>query len=369
MSGDVDEVKQKTDIVSIISAHMELKKAGRNFKGLCPFHGEKTPSFIVSPEIQIYKCFGCGESGDVFTFLEKTEGMEFSEALQYLADKAGIKLKKINTKAKSEKEKIYDTNSLALKLYKYILNKHKAGESALNYVIQDRGLIQESIATFNLGYSPQDPKVVANTLVKKKGIKPEDLVYAGIAYQRGGQFFDRFRGRVVFPLFDHRGNVCGFSGRILPGDKTNLAKYINTPDTPAYHKSDMFYGLNITRDYIRKEKSVIIVEGELDVISLWQIGIKNVVAIKGSALTDSQANLIRRFAEKIVFALDSDAAGKEAVSRALQVSEKYDLEVGVSELGKYKDPDEAARSNPEDLKKLLANTIPGWDFLINVVLI
>jgi DNA primase len=367
MAGDVEEVKQKTDIVSIISEHLQLKKAGRNFKGLCPFHNEKTPSFIVSPELQIYKCFGCGESGDVFTFLEKNDGMDFSEALNYLADRAGVKLTRVNVGAKSEKEAIYETNKLVARLYKYLLLKHKLGESALVYLKRDRGLKMSTIETFGLGYSPNDPALVVKTLVDKKGVKKNDLVSAGLTYERSGSIFDRFSGRVIFPLIDHRGNICGFAGRVLPGSKTKMAKYVNSPETPAYHKSDMFYALNIAKEHIKKSKTAIIVEGELDAISLWQIGIKNVVAIKGSALTENQASLIRRFAEKIVLALDSDEAGQEAARRALVVSQKYDLEVNVVSLKKYKDPDEAARNDPEYLKKMIEKAAPGWDFVFKLI--
>ena len=367
MNEQVDEVKSKVDIVALISEYVELKKAGRNFKAPCPFHPEKTPSFMVSPELQIYKCFGCGESGDVFSFLEKYEGMEFYEALKYLAQKVGVKLKPTKFNLGSEKDALYRVNSWATYFYHYILAKHPAGKAALNYLTRERHIRPQTIETFNLGFSPNTPLALKRFLVDKKKAAPSDLERAGLAYRRGGDVADRFRGRVVFPLFDHRGNNVGFAGRVLPGATSDVAKYINSPETEIYHKSKIFYGLNITKADIKKAGEAVIVEGELDAISSYQAGIKNVIAIKGSAVTRDQASLLARFAQKVVLALDADFAGNEAARRGLKVLEQSGLEVRVAKLTDFKDPDEAAHKNPTALKEAITKARLVWDFVVDMV--
>jgi len=362
----VDEVKQKTDIVSLISEYVELKKAGRNYRALCPFHGEKSPSFMVSPELQIYKCFGCGESGDAIAFLEKFEGMEFGEALEFLADRAGVKLAPFGGFQKGEKERLYEINSLAAKLYQYVLLKHPKGKVALDYLVKERGLGKETIETFKLGFSPDVPGALNQFLIKKKKFRPAELDKAGLTYSRNGLQFDRFRGRVIFPLFDHRGNVAGFAGRILPGAvRTDLAKYINSPETPIYHKASLLYGLNLSKTRIKEKKTAIVVEGELDMISSWQAGVKNAVAIKGSALTEEQVRLLARFGEKLILALDTDLAGDAAARRGVAIAQSQGLTVKVAKLGEFKDPDEAARAAPEEYKKSLIAAVGVWDFLVD----
>lgn len=364
----IEEVKNRTDIVSIIGERIELKKAGRNYKALCPFHGEKTPSFMVSPELQIFKCFGCGEAGDVFAFLEKYEGMEFPEALKYLADRAGIKLEKLGGGETSEKEKLIEINTQALRFYNYLLLSHPVGKKALEYLIDGRGLKKETIEEFKLGFAPENSYALKKFLVDKKKFAPVDIEKAGIGILRGPNLYDRFGGRVIFPLFDHRGNPIGFSGRILPWDKRETGKYINSPETPLYHKSNVLFGLNLSRSFIKKKKTAIVVEGELDLISSWQAGIKNVVAIKGSALTEDQVRLLSRFAQKFILALDSDMAGDAATRRGIKIASDMGVEIKVAEItGGYKDPDEAARGNIESYKKDLIGAKVIWDFLIDSV--
>jgi DNA primase len=363
----IDEVKSRTDIVSIIGERIELKKAGRNFKAICPFHGEKTPSFMVSPELQIFKCFGCSEAGDVFAFLEKYEGMEFGEALKYLAERAGIKLKRIEFGASSEKEKLIDLNTQAVRFYNYLLLSHPVGKKALEYLEKDRGIKKETIEEFQLGYSPENSYALARFLVDKKRFTPEEVEKAGIGIVRGRSMYDRFNGRVIFPLFDHRGNPIGFAGRVLPWDKRETGKYINSPETPLYHKSNVLFGLNLTRGFIKKKKIAIVVEGELDLISSWQAGIKNVVAIKGSALTDEQVKLLSRFAQKFILALDSDMAGDAAARRGIKVASDMGVEVKVAKITGYKDPDDAARGNLESYKNDLIGAEGVWDYLIDSV--
>ena len=364
----VDEVKQKTDIVSLISEYVELKKAGRNYKALCPFHGEKTPSFMVSPELQIYKCFGCQKSGDAIAFLEEFEGMEFGEALEFLAGRAGVKLAPFKGFQKGEKERLYEINSLAGKLYNYILLKHPKGRGALEYLLRQRGLKKDTIEAFQLGFSPDVSDALRQFLVTKKKYSPQELDKAGLTYSRGGQMFDRFRGRVIFPLFDHRGNTVGFAGRILPSqEKSDLAKYINSPETPIYHKGSLLYGLNLSKPRIKEKKTAIVVEGELDMISSWQAGVKNTVAIKGSALTEEQVRLLSRFGEKLILALDTDLAGDAAARRGIAIAQSQGLTVKVARIEGSKDPDEAARGDPEGYKKALIKAVGVWDYLVDSV--
>jgi DNA primase len=367
MADQVDEVKSKVDIVSIIGERVQLSKAGRNYKALCPFHSEKTPSFMVSPELQIFKCFGCSESGDAFSFLEKYEGMDFPEALKYLADRVGIKLIPREGRRASEKERLMEINREAVRFYHYLLLNHPAGKKALDYLVGERGLKVETIKEFNLGFSPDNPLALKKFLVDKKKFSPRELDAAGIAVVRGQEVFDRLRGRVIFPLFDHRGNPVGFAGRLLPGAKSDLAKYVNTPETAIYHKGSLLYGLNLTRAAVKAKGIAIVVEGELDLISSWQIGIKNVVAIKGSALTDDQVQLLSRFAQKLILALDADLAGDAAARRGIAVAFNQGLEIKVARMGNFKDPDEAARKSPEEYKNALIKAVPVWDFLIDMI--
>jgi DNA primase len=363
-NNQIEEVKNKTNIISLISEYIEVKKAGRNYKANCPFHGEKTPSFMINPELQMYKCFGCGRHGDVFTFLEEHEGMEFQEALKYLADKAGVKLVFNKQEETSERERIIEINKWALTFYNYALSGHPQGKKIIKYLTENRGLRPETIEEFKLGYSPESYDALNKYLTEKKKFKLDELLKTGNLVGRG---IDRFRGRVIFPLFDHRDNCIGFAGRILPWQKQDMAKYINSPDTPAYHKSKVLYGLNITKAEIRDSQCAVIVEGELDMISSYQAGIKNVVAIKGSALTEDQLRLIGRFAKKIVLCLDSDFAGNEAARRGAILAVDMDFEVKVAELKGYKDPDEAARGDINKYRNSIDEAVDIWEFLINQI--
>lgn len=360
----IEEVKNKTDIVSLISEYIEVKKAGRNYKANCPFHGEKTPSFMITPELQMYKCFGCGRHGDCFTFLEEHEGMEFGDALKYLAEKAGVKLIMQKDDSVSEKEKIFEINKSAVNFFEYALTNHPEGKRVMEYLTKDRGLTTDSIKTFKIGYSPTSFGALTNYLSVKKKFKMGDIEKTGLIVG-GGKNFDRFRGRVIFPLMDHRGEYVGFAGRILPWAKQDMAKYINSPETLVYHKSKLLYGLNITKGDIRSKKFAIVVEGELDMISSFTAGIKNVVAIKGSVLTEDHIRLIGRFCQQIVMCLDSDFAGDEAAKRGAIMAINLGFDVKVAHLAKFKDPDEAARNDPEGYRKTISEAVSLWDFLID----
>jgi len=360
-NNQIEEVKNKTDIVSLISEYIEVKKAGRNYKANCPFHGEKTPSFMITPELQMYKCFGCNRHGDCFTFLEEHEGMEFKEALKYLAEKAGVKLTEFKQEASTEREKIIEINKNTHNFYDYVLHSHPQGKKILSYLTKDRGLKTDTIKKFKIGYSPESFDALSKYLMQKKKFTLAELTKAGLLVGRG---IDRFKGRVIFPLSDHRSNIVGFAGRILPWVKQDRAKYINSPDTEAYHKSKILYGLDITKSEIRDSKYAVVVEGELDMISSYQAGVRNVIAIKGSALTEDQIRLIGRFAKKIVLCLDSDFAGDEAAKRGAILAFNMDFEVKVARLEGYKDPDEIARKEPEKLKKAIDEAASLWDFII-----
>ncbi len=372
---DLEEIKQRVDIVSFIGDYISLKKAGRNFKGLCPFHGEKTPSFVVSPDRQIWHCFGsCGVGGDIFSFLMKIENIEFPEALQILAKKAGVNISRSyqTTESQKIKEEIYNINRYAKNFYNFLLTNHKIGKKGRDY-LQKRGINEKIIKTFALGYAPDNWDSLTKFLIKK-GFDKNIIVKAGLAlFGRSGTLYDRFRGRIIFTLFDHRGNIIGFSGRKLPreqGLKDNKveAKYINSPETPVYIKGNTFYGLNITLESIKKENTAIIVEGEFDLLSSFQAGVSNVVAIKGTALTENQANLIKRYTDTIAFSLDSDKAGLNALVRGIEVAERHDLNIKVILTPLGKDPDECIKESPFVWKKAVSQSITVYDFLLDHVL-
>jgi len=315
----IEQIRQKVDVVELVGEQVVLKKAGRNFKGLCPFHEEKTPSFMVSPERQIFKCFGCQEGGDVYGWLMKREGMEFAEALRTLADKVGIELKSFRpSKEQQVREKLLEINHLASEYYHYLLMTHKLGKKALQYLMK-RGITKALMKRFKLGYSSNEWEGLINFLVKKKGYKVEELEMAGLGIKGQRGYYDRFRNRVMFSLFDHRSRVVGFAGRVFEKEETQ-AKYVNTPETSLYHKSNILYGLEITKEAVKKANKAVVVEGEIDAISSYKAGVKNVVAIKGSALTEGQVELLKRFCENIVLALDADVAGDQAARRKIQMN-------------------------------------------------
>lgn len=364
---DIDEIKSRLNIVDIIGERVTLKKAGRNLKGLCPFHSEKTPSFIVSPDRQTFHCFGCGKGGSAFDFIMLFEHIDFSEALETLAERTGVKLERrpTDTPEAKLKQRILEANHLASEYYHYLLTKHTVGENARDY-LKHRGVSDKSIKTFSLGYSPNNWDGLL-TYLRKKGYEDAVLEAAGLVIRGTRGCYDRFRGRVMFTLKDHRGNAIGFSGRVL--DPTvKEAKYINTSETPVYIKGKVLYALDVTKDAIQKANEAIIMEGELDVISSFQAGIANVVAIKGSAVTDDHARLLRRFAERMVFALDSDLAGDAAARRGIEIAEKNGFDMRVAVMPSGKDPDEAARESPGLLKKALKDASPVYDYFLSSAL-
>jgi DNA primase len=372
MADQLEEIKRKIDIVEFISSFVPLKKTGRNFKALCPFHSETIPSFIVSPERQIWHCFGaCNEGGDIFKFLMKMENLEFGEALRELAKRAGVKLIRFKpSEGERQKQLLYEINHLAGEFYHWLLLNHPVGKRALQYIL-GRGINKESLQLFKLGFAPNTWESLQKFLVGKKGYKLQDLEKAGLVILgskvqrfKGSKYYDQFRNRLMFPLKDHRGNICGFAGRTLD-PKQKEAKYINTPETLIYHKSDLLYGLFETKDQIKKADGVILVEGELDAISSFQVGVKNVVAIKGSALTPNQVQLLSRFTKNIALALDRDIAGDQAAKRGIEVADSGGMAIKVVELKEGKDPDEIAQKNPNLWRELVAQSVPVYDYFLD----
>ncbi|HEX8932529.1 MAG TPA: DNA primase [Patescibacteria group bacterium] len=359
----VAQIREKVDIVAFISEYLTLKKAGRNFKANCPFHGENTPSFIVSPERQIWHCFGCGKGGDVYTFLMEYERLEFAEALRFLAKRVGVELisTRGNSQVTSQKERLYEVNSFAKEFYHFVLTKHQAGAKAREY-LDKRGVTAKVIDTFMLGFAPGTGEALVKYLMHKKHYPKEDLLEAGLAFVGRYGLLDFFRGRLIFPLIDHRDNVVGFAGRVLDGDVPS--KYINTRETLIYHKGEHVFGLNVTKEAIRREKQVILVEGEFDVLSCYEQGVANVVAVKGTALTELQVNLLHRFAAKITFCFDGDRAGQEAIKRSLAVVEKKGLTPTVIVIPEGKDPDEALKQAPGLFKKAVKEDLGVYDYLL-----
>lgn len=361
---DIELIKSKIDIIDFISEYVKLKKGGRNFKANCPFHSEKTPSFYVSPERQAWHCFGaCNMGGDVISFLEKWENIEFYEALKILSERVGVTLSGyVPTDATRQKEKLYEINHLSSEFFHYLLVSHRLGERARDY-LKKRGIKDEIVKTFGLGYAPNSWDSLFKFLIKKR-YSPADLVEAGLTVKSTqGSYYDRFRGRLIFTLKDHRGNTIGFSGRKLEGDEKE-AKYINTPETHVYIKGNTLYGLDVTRESIKKEGFVIVVEGEFDLLSSFQAGVANVVAIKGSALTDGQVGLLKRFTENLVLSLDSDFAGNEAARRGIEIAENANLVVKVVKLSFGKDPAECIEKDPSLWKKAVKSALPIYDFII-----
>ncbi|KKR76103.1 MAG: primase protein [Candidatus Levybacteria bacterium GW2011_GWA2_40_8] len=354
-------VREKIDLVSLISEYLTLKKAGRNFTTLCPFHNEKTPSFVISPERQIWHCFGCGRGGDAFTFLMEYEKIEFLEALKILGKKVGIEIKTGDFAKSSKRQKIYELNKTALDFYHYILTKHRAGEKALDYLLKKRKLNKGLIESFGLGFAPSNNSLSRYLLGKKKSQR-QDLLEAGLSFQSRGELVDFFRGRIIFPLTDTRGNILGFSGRGLLDSDT--PKYINTKETIVYHKGSTFFGINKAISEIKEKEEAIIMEGEFDVISAFREGIKNAVAIKGTALTSEQSTFLSRICQKIILCLDQDEAGIEATKRSLSILEDTDLTSYVAKIPDNKDPDDALNKNPNQFKNNLKESIGAYDFLI-----
>lgn len=340
----IEKVKEENDIVDVISDVVRLKRTGRNYSGLCPFHHEKTPSFSVSQDKQIFKCFGCGETGNVISFVMKNKSMTFPEAVGYLADRANIALEfedKKLSRIQKKKENIYKINKLMGRYYYSNLSRSKV---AMEYFFR-RGITENILRKFGLGYSLDGWQNSVNYL-RKLGIGEDLILETGFVIKSDkGRIYDRFRNRVMFPVFDHNGKVIGFGGRVLDDSKP---KYLNSPETILFQKGTNLYGLNFAIKGGLPTKEIIIVEGYMDCISLHQYGITNSVASLGTALTEKQSRLLKRYVDRVIIAYDADVAGQMATLRGLEILKEAGLEVLVLNIPMGKDPDEFIRANGKD---------------------
>lgn len=358
----IDQVRQATDIVQIIGEYLKLKKRGRNHIALCPFHTEKTPSFSVSEDKQIYHCFGCSKGGNVFSFLMEHEKMTFVEAVRHLAARAGITIQEERQSSgmREQLERLNFAHQVALEYFGKTLNLPKYRQVLDDYLRGRRGIKDETIEYFGIGLAGQEWDGLIR-YAGSKDITPEDLVTAGLALksEKKGNYFDRFRQRLMIPIFNLSGHPIAFGGRTLA--KGESAKYINSPETPLYSKSNLLYGLNLARDHIRKANEAIVVEGYFDVISLWQAGIKNVVASSGTAFTSQQARLLGRFAEMVYLFFDADSAGQKAAIRSVDTLYDAGVEVRVMVAPQEEDPDSVAAGGGGEAIQLLKDK--AMDFI------
>ncbi len=361
----IEEIRQQTDLPELVGEYLNLERRGKNMIGLCPFHSEKTPSFTVSPEKQLFHCFGCGASGNAFSFIMQMDNLIFPEAARLLADRAGIKMpekKRYSSAEEDLKTRIFKLNNMAAKFYAYHLNNSNAGEKALQYLYQ-RGVTQQAIEEFMVGYAPAEWSGFF-TFARKKGVAAELLVQAGLVSPgRDKGYYDRFRDRIIFPIFDISGKIAGFGGRLLQGNGEKTPKYLNSPETPVFNKSFILYGMNIAREWIRREKTAIIMEGYTDVITAYQAGIKNVVASLGTSLTSNQARSLRSQTDSAVTAYDSDSAGQAATWRGLSILQSTGCLVHVAELPEGSDPDDYIREKgSEAFLKILRQATPLMEY-------
>ena len=360
----VEEIKERLDIEDVIGSYVQLKQAGRNFKGVCPFHEEKTPSFVVSPEKGVFHCFGCGEGGDVFSFVQKMDGLDFPQALERLAQQAGVEVeqKSGNSKNRSQyKQQLKDALTAAAQYYHIQL---KRSEAAKDYVSQVRGFKDDTIRTFQLGYAPPEGARLVKFL-KKQGFNDQQLLDAGLARRYRGSLQDMFRERVMVPFFDTSGQVIGFTGRAL-GDFN--PKYLNTPQTKLFDKSRFVFGLYQAKETIRSRDEAVVVEGNLDVLQSHQSGIGYVVAMSGTALTKSQIKQLSRFSSNVVFAFDADKAGVKATERALPLVQEEGVNLNIATLPDGKDPDDVIRDNSRSWQDILDNSTYVMDWILEQLL-
>ena len=359
----IDEIRNSNDIVDIISQYVILKRSGRNFFGLCPFHKEKTPSFSVSPDKQIFHCFGCGAGGNVIHFISKIENVDFKESLEILADRAGIKLPTLENNVDSKrlelKEKVYEINKLVAMYYHETLYKPQA-KPAQEYV-KKRKLDNKALKEFCIGYA--ENANVLYKLLKEKGFTEEEILASDLVIKKGNSYVDRFKNRLIFPIQDIRNRFIAFGGRVLDN---SLPKYINSPENIVYSKARNLYGLNVAKN--TKTRKLIIVEGYMDTVSLHQRGIDNVVASCGTALTEAQGRLLRKYAEKVIISYDSDSAGQAATLRGLEILNNLGCDIRILQMEGAKDPDEyVIKYGNGRFNDLVENAISLVEFKIKVL--
>ena len=361
----IDEIRQRTDLIALVGEYLKLERRGKNMVGLCPFHNEKTPSFTVSPDKQLYHCFGCGASGNAFTLIMELEKMSFPEAARFLGQRAQVKIperREAPTAKERLQEKIYNINQVAARYYAHCLKNTAEGKKAYAY-FRNRGISDEAIELFMLGYAPAGWTGFFN-FARKKGASPELMLKAGlISPGRENSFYDRFRNRLIFPIFNAGGKVAGFGGRSLVAGEKEGPKYLNSPQSPVFDKSAILYGLNLARDEIRRRKQVVVMEGYTDVIAAHQAGIKNAVASLGTSLTEEQSRLLRYQADTVITAYDSDSAGEAATWRGLAILQSTGCLVQIAEMPEGSDPDSYIRKFGSDaFVRLIEKASPLIDY-------
>jgi DNA primase len=356
---DLELIKQKINIVDLIGEYLPLKKSGVNFKTPCPFHQEKTPSFVVSPERGIWHCFGCAKGGDHFKFLMEKEGMDFPEALEFLAKKAGVTLKRHKSEVKDKRVRLYEVNQKAAQFFNYILTKHNLGKNALDY-LHGRGVTDKTIEELTLGYAPNSWESLTKFL-RSRGFITEEMVEAGLAVPSKNGGYDRFRGRVMFPLVNVKNQNCGFAGRILG---IGEPKYINTPVTPVFDKSNFLFGLNLAKGDIRQKNQIILVEGLMDMVMSYQSGVKNVVATQGTALTSEHIELIKKYTDTVLLCFDKDLAGDSASRRGIEMADAAGFNIKVIQIKEGKDPADVALKDVNLWTAAVAEAEPIYDYYL-----
>lgn len=368
MGTDIEEIKSRLNIIDVLGEYLRIDKAGSNYRALCPFHNEKSPSFMISEEKQIWHCFGCQKGGDIFGFVMEMEGLEFREALKILAEKAGVKLHGIDRKKTEQKDRALEILELSAKWYEYQLWSGPGKNKILSY-LRERGLKEETIKKFRLGYAPEGWRNILSFL-NKRNYRNEEIISTGLVVKKDGSadFYDRFRRRIMFPIADAMGHIVGYSARVAPGGDESQAKYINTPETGVYHKSRILYGLDMAKSHIKQNDFVLLVEGNMDVIAATQAGIKNTIAVSGTALTSEQVDMIKRYTSNVRMLFDMDEAGQTATKKSVKLCLERDIGVQIIELPFGKDAADVANFSPEKLRESVESSQEVMEYFLKKAL-
>lgn len=370
--GTTDEIKARLGILDVIGGYVRLEKSGAHWKANCPFHQERTPSFMVNEEKNMWHCFGCGKGGDIFAFVMEMEGLEFREALKMLADRAGVDLPQYRGEARSResKDRTFALLELATKFYEKQLWDGPGKKQALPY-LRERGLSDESVRTFRLGYAPDGWRHLLEFLTGK-GYAAQEMEQVGLIIRKSGEgssgagsHYDRFRDRIMFPIQDILGRVIGYSARVAPGGDETQAKYINTPETPLYHKSRALYGLYLAKQAMKHAGATVVVEGNMDVIAMHQAGIGNTVAVSGTALTDEQLAMMKRYGNEVRLFFDMDEAGQKAARKSAQAALGKEFLVHIIALPVGKDAADMGRDDPVKLRELSEHSLPAMQYFLD----